>query len=140
MLHRKTYLFDFDGTLVDSMPSYTSAMLRILDEEGMAYHQDIIKIITYLGLRGTAEYFISIGVNRSKEENYQMAAQRLCQPVRRILFLDDNLNADKRAKEAGMPVCGVYDPSSEEYTEEIKFATDFYIENFAQLPAISIWE
>ena len=26
------YLFDFDGTLVDSMPTYVGVMLRILDE------------------------------------------------------------------------------------------------------------
>ena len=31
----KTYLFDFDGTLVDSMPTYVSAMLRILDENSI---------------------------------------------------------------------------------------------------------
>ena len=30
-----TYLFDFDGTLVDSMPSYIAAMLRILDENNI---------------------------------------------------------------------------------------------------------
>ncbi len=214
----KTYLFDFDGTLVDSMPTYVAVMLRILDEEGIAYGPDIIKTITPLGISGTAEYFISLGVNKPAEEIilkmqhyaaeayfyhipakdnvipvlqqlkgegaslnvltasphitldaclkrlgifdifdnvwscddfgttkadpeiYKMAAQRLCQPIHRILFVDDNLNADKTAKEAGMPVCGVYDPSSEEYTEEIKAATDFYIENFAQLPAINIWE
>ena len=29
---KKAFLFDMDGTLVDSMPTYTSAMLRILDE------------------------------------------------------------------------------------------------------------
>lgn len=214
----KTYLFDFDGTLVDSMPSYCAAMLRILDDDGISYGPDIIKIITPLGMHGTAEYFIGLGINRTKEdimrkmgkyvldayyyhipakdnvisvlqrlkaegaslnvltasphitldaclkrlgifdifdnvwscddfettkanpEIYKMAARRLGQPVDRILFLDDNLNADKTAKEAGMAVCGVYDASSAEYTQEIKAATDFYIDNFAQLPAINIWE
>lgn len=28
-----TYLFDFDGTLVDSMPAYGSLMLKILQEK-----------------------------------------------------------------------------------------------------------
>ena len=42
----RTFLFDFDGTLVDSMPSYVSVMLRILDEEGIPYGKDIVKIIT----------------------------------------------------------------------------------------------
>ena len=53
-----TYLFDFDGTLVDSMPSYVSVMLRILDEANVSYQSDIIKIITPLGYLGTARYFV----------------------------------------------------------------------------------
>ena len=52
-----TYLFDFDGTLVDSMPTYVSVMLRILDENSIAYGNDIIKIITPLGYAGTAKYY-----------------------------------------------------------------------------------
>ena len=43
-----TYLFDFDGTLVDSMPDYCAAMLRILDENGISYEKDIVKVITLL--------------------------------------------------------------------------------------------
>lgn len=62
-----TYLFDFDGTLVDSMPTFVSSMLRILDEEGIAYGDDIVKIITPLGLEGTANYFVSLGINKPKE-------------------------------------------------------------------------
>ena len=33
----KTYLFDFDGTLVDSMPTFASVMLRILKESNIAF-------------------------------------------------------------------------------------------------------
>ena len=66
---KKTYLFDFDGTLVDSMPTYISAMLRILDESHIQYDNNIIKIITPLGLNGTAEYYINqLGVKMSKEQ------------------------------------------------------------------------
>lgn len=210
----QTYLFDFDGTLVDSMPTYISAMLRILDENGITYGDDIIKIITPLGVEGTAQYYLQLGVPLSKEqiiekmkayvmdgyfykiqakdnvipvlqqlkaegaslnvltasphitldaclkrlgmwelfdnvwscddfgttkadpEIYRMAAARLGQPVEKVLFLDDNLNADTTAKKAGMQVCGVYDPSSEEYTEQIKAATDHYIYDFSQLPGL----
>lgn len=63
------YLFDFDGTLVDSMPTFVSVMLRILDENNTPYEQDIIKVITPLGLNGTAEYYINdLGLNMSKEQ------------------------------------------------------------------------
>ena len=62
-----TYLFDFDGTLVDSMPAFTKVMLKILDENNIKYSSDIIKTITPLGYYGTSEYFISLGVKNSPE-------------------------------------------------------------------------
>ena len=207
----RTYLFDFDGTLVDSMPDYCAAMLRILDENNISYGKDIVKIITPLGTSGTADYFISLGVQLPKEEIiakmahylveaytyripakehvpevlqqlksrgaslnvltasphvtldpclkrlglydlfdnvwscddfstskadpeiYVMAAQRLGVAVEEVLFLDDNLNADRTAKAAGMKVCGVYDDSSAEFVEEMKAATDMYIYDFNEL-------
>jgi len=64
----KTYLFDFDGTLVDSMPTYAGVMLRILDENHVPYGDDLIKIITPLGFRGTAQYFIDMGLKLSFDE------------------------------------------------------------------------
>ena len=207
-----TFLFDFDGTLVDSMPTFISAMLRILNENNISYGDDIIKIITPLGINGAAEYYINtLGINKSKEEHtdlmknymkeayyntipakenvisvltklknrgdslnvltasphitldaclkrlgiyglfdnvwscddfnttkanpeiYVMAANRLNKKVEDVWFLDDNLNADMTAKAAGMNVCGVYDDSSEEYTEEIKSIADYYIYNFSEL-------
>lgn len=211
----KTYLFDFDGTLVDSMPTYGATMLRILDEEGVSYGPDLIKIITPLGLAGTVNYYISLGVQKTKEEImhrmqaylldayvnhipakanvkatleklkargdrlnvltasphltldpclkrlglydlfdnvwscddfstskadpqiYIMAAERMGVRVEETLFLDDNLNADITAKNAGMKVCGVYDDSSKEYVEEMKAATDHYIYDFAELPELN---
>ena len=65
----QSYLFDFDGTLVDSMPSYIAAMLRILDENNVAYESDIIKIITPLGYVGTANYYVEkLGVKLPAEK------------------------------------------------------------------------
>ena len=65
----KTFLFDFDGTLVDSMPTYASLMLRILDERNIGYGEDIVKIITPLGYGGTAKYFREVlGVTDSEDE------------------------------------------------------------------------
>lgn len=207
-----TYLFDFDGTLVDSMPTFISSMLRILDENCITYDESIVKTITPLGLNGTAEYYINqLGVKMSKEhlvstmkeymvdayfhtipakehvpevlkalkaqgaslnvltasphvtldaclkrlglwalfdhvwscddfsttkadpEIYIRAAQKLGTPVENVLFLDDNINADKVAKVAGMQVCGVYDDSSKDMVEQMKAATDCYIFDFQEL-------
>ena len=212
-----SYLFDFDGTLVDSMPTFCSCMLRILDENHVPYGEDITKTITPLGLNGTAEYFINVlGLDMGKEqlmllmkeymldayfhtiaakpnvicalqelkrrgaslnvltasphitldaclkrlgmwelfdniwscddfcttkadpEIYKMAATKMNTSVDKVLFLDDNLNADTTAKTAGMLVCGVYDPSSEDYVQDIKAVTDYYIYDFKELPELDI--
>lgn len=208
----KTYLFDFDGTLVDSMPTYGSVMLRILDENGIKYSSDILKIITPLGFVGTAEYFKNVlglklpegealkkmldymidaytykvpakdGVietltelkkrgcslnvltasphetldpclkrlgifelfdnvwscndfktTKADPEIYRMAAEKIGVPVSRVVFLDDNLNADKTAKEAGMCVIGVYDDSSREYVDDMKAVCDGYVYRLSEL-------
>ena len=206
-----TYLFDFDGTLVDSMPSYISVMLRILDENNIEYGSDIVKIITPLGYAGTAKYYKTLGVDMPEEdivalmnkyiydeyaqripvksnvitvlktlkesgaslnvltasphtvldiclkrlgiydifdnvwscddfkttkadpEIYVRAAKRLGKDVGEVLFLDDNYNADKTAKTAGMKVCGVFDESSREYADEIRSVSDYYINDFSEL-------
>ena len=211
---KKTYLFDFDGTLVDSMPTFVKVMLRILDENNILYGDDIVKIITPLGLKGTAEYFISLGLNKSVEEIgktmyeyfyyeyaytipakenviatlkelkaqghslnvltasphitldaclkrlemydlfdnvwscddfsttksnpeiYVAVAKKLGVKVEDVLFLDDNYNADKTAKTAGMKVCGVFDASSKAYETEIRKVSDFYIKDFTELLGI----
>ncbi len=206
-----TYLFDFDGTLVDSMPAFISVMLRILDENNIKYQDDIVKIITPLGYAGTAGYFKKLGISLSEAEMiklmneyayneyvhnipakanvvsvleelkkggadlniltasphcvldpclkrlgiyelftnvwscddfmttkadpliYIKAAEKIGQQAEDILFLDDNYNADKTAKAAGMKVCGVYDASSEDYINDIKSVTDHYIYDFLEL-------
>lgn len=64
----KHYLFDFDGTLVDSMPTFVSAVLSILDDNQIPYGEDIIKIITPLGFLGTAKYFVELGLEGDPEE------------------------------------------------------------------------
>lgn len=206
-----TYLFDFDGTLVDSMPTFVSVMLRILNENGVSYGEDIVKTITPLGLKGTVDYFVSIGLKRPKAEIvglmkeymlyeyvhnipakdnvvevlkelkrrgchlnvltasphitldaclkrlglfdmfdnvwscddfsttkadpqiYKATAEKMGVLVGDVLFLDDNYNADKTAKSAGMTVCGVYDASSKDYVDEMKSVADYYIYDFKEL-------
>ena len=206
-----TYLFDFDGTLVDSMPTFVSVMLRILDDYGKEYDSDIVKTITPLGYQGTADYFRTLGINATSEELvrqmneyafdayangivekanvketllelkrrgaslnvltasprmmldpclkrlglwdlfdnvwscddfnttksnpaiYTSAAQKIGQPVDKIVFVDDNVNAVKTAKLAGMKAYGIYDDSSKECVSEMIEASDRYIYSFDEL-------
>ena len=209
-----TYLFDFDGTLVDSMPTYVSGLLKIMEDNRIPVGEDFVKVITPLGIEGSIEYCIRLGLPLSVEEGvrqmkenireayfhdipakphvvetlcalkargadlnvltasphltldaclkrlgifdlftnvwscedfattkadpaiYRMAAEKLGKPVGEILFLDDNLNADKTAKVAGMRVCGVYDEYSRDYVEEMKRVADHYVYDLSELLAI----
>jgi len=63
-----TYLFDFDGTLVDSMPVYAAMMLNILEENKVPHEKDIIKITTPLGYPGTAKLFHEMGLDKPVDE------------------------------------------------------------------------
>lgn len=67
----RIYLFDLDGTLVDSMPAFIRCVLGILEETGTSYEGDVIRAVTPLGVQGTADYFVKIGVPLSREEIIQ---------------------------------------------------------------------
>ena len=207
----KTYLFDFDGTLVDSMPTFVGVMKRILDEHGIEYGEDLVKIITPLGYQGTAKYFRTFGIGapedelvktmqayakeeyelriplkesvdfalrelkargaslniltasphsvldpclkrlgvfdlftnvwscedfgttKANPEIYRMAAEKIGEKVENIIFVDDNVNAVKTAKLAGMRSFGIYDDSSKDFIEEMKSVSDRYINKLAEL-------
>ncbi len=65
----KKIIFDFDGTLVDSMNQWAGKMLNVLKTYGIDYPSDIIKTITPLGDKGTAEYFIkTFGISATPQE------------------------------------------------------------------------
>ena len=212
----KHYLFDFDGTLVDSMPYWADTMLRVLNHHGVSYPENIIQIITPLGFRATAEHFITSGLDRTVEEIldeiasylaplycdiipaketvahtlrtmksngyglhvltasphrwldpclrrlglfdlfdnvwssddfgttktdpniYVQAATRMGTTVENVTFLDDNVNADKTAKCAGMYVIGVYDDSSQNDESLMRKISDGYIRRFSELESLIV--
>lgn len=55
---KQYYLFDMDGTLVDSMDAWSGVMVQILKEEQIPQPDGLIRTITPLGYRGTAHYYI----------------------------------------------------------------------------------
>ena len=53
---QKVYIFDLDGTLVDSMPVGIGIVLGFLKEKGISYPDDIVTTLTPLGYKGSAKY------------------------------------------------------------------------------------
>ena len=64
---------------------------------------------------------------------YESTVERIGVNIGGIIFLNDNFNADKTAKSAGLIVCGVYDESSKSSVQDIKNISDFYVYDFKEL-------
>ncbi|MDO5478405.1 MAG: HAD family phosphatase [Clostridia bacterium] len=205
------YIFDMDGTLIDSMDAFGGAMIKFLEDNNIEYPSDIVKIITPLGFKGSAEYFLTLGSKKSVPEmledfkNYMIepytktipekegvtgtllrlkkeghslnvltasphvtldpclkrlglydlfenvwscddfgmtksepgiyveAAKRLGTTVSECIFIDDNVNAVKTAKVAGMHSWGIFDKYSADYIDEMKEIAERYIYTFSEI-------
>ncbi len=62
------YIFDFDGTLADSMPTWAGFHISMLKEYGIPCPDGFVKTITPLGNVRASEYTISLGVDISLDE------------------------------------------------------------------------
>ena len=75
---KATYIFDLDGTLVDSMDVAVGVLLGILESHSISYSNDIVKTIVPLGFRGVADYYIkTFALKESSEEIYAEIIDRL---------------------------------------------------------------
>ena len=57
------YLFDFDGTLVDSMPFWSGIHIKTLRDAGIPVPDGFVETITPLGNYHAARYTLSLGVD-----------------------------------------------------------------------------
>ena len=68
---KETYIFDFDGTLVDSMTPAVKVLLGYLDEREKRYPDDIVKTIIPLGYKGIADYYVQeFGLKETPKQVY----------------------------------------------------------------------
>lgn len=92
MKKSEIYVFDLDGTLVNSMPYFKRAMLSIAEDEGLEYDEDLIKILTPLGYVGGAKYYIdTYGVNATVEELCERVRVRLVDAYTNDIKLKDGV-------------------------------------------------
>ena len=63
------YVFDLDGTLIDSMGSFAKSILKPADDAGISYDENLVKILTPLGYTKIAEYYVNkLGLSRPVSE------------------------------------------------------------------------
>lgn len=88
---KKHYIFDFDGTLFDSMPYWASSMIKLLDSYNISYPADVIKRITPLGYQGTARYFHELGLQMEHEQIIRAMEANAYPAYRDVIELKDGV-------------------------------------------------
>ncbi len=58
-MKHKYYLFDMDGTLVDSMPYIAKLLIGFLDDRKVKYPENILDILIPMGYRKVSEYYVN---------------------------------------------------------------------------------
>ena len=137
----KTYLFDFDGTLVDSMPTFAKVMLDVLDSRGIPHPDDLIKIVTPLGDRKSAEYYVELGLNMTVPEileeirnnfveayTYKIPAKaNVIETLRKLKAQGHDLNVLTASPHTSLDPClkrlGIYDLFSNVWACDADFGT-----------------
>ena len=76
---KKAYIFDLDGTLVDSMTcGWVEMLTGFLRDRNIAYPSDLIKRVIALGITGCAKYYREeFGVTESEDEIVEVFKETL---------------------------------------------------------------
>ena len=139
----KGAIFDFDGTLVDSMFIWDTIgedYLRSLKENGarmcIATVTDRYLVEETLDRLGILQYFSEIftcaevGYGKDKPIIYRKALEHLDTAKNETYVFEDSLFALKTAKADGFTTVGVYD-RHENRQDNLKNLADYYIVDFA---------
>ena len=84
----RMWLFDLDGTLIDSMPTGVEIVLQFLRDHGVSYPDNFIEIITPLGYKGISKYYAEkMGIPMTADEIFAAFQQKTLQAYGEIIPL-----------------------------------------------------
>lgn len=102
----KYAIFDIDGTLVDSMPVWNNMCIDVLNKYGVSYPDNILDIITPLGMKQGAKYLIKLGLNLTVDEIIQIELDYILKQYRESIPLKKGVKKYlKSLKGGGVKMC-----------------------------------
>ncbi len=106
-IQNKVCLFDFDGTLGNSMPTMVEILFGFLTEYNIPITSELANKLVPLGFAGMAKYYQEeLGVPMPKEEILQTFMRRLVKAYEERICLKPTVKETVKAlKEAGFRLC-----------------------------------
>lgn len=99
-------IFDLDGTVWDSMPVWKDMGKVLLTQQGVTFPENIVEILTPLGLTKGAEYLISLGLNLTVEEVLRLEIDYAIHAYRNNIPLKPGVEAYmQKLKTGGIKMC-----------------------------------
>ena len=96
---KKAYIFDLDGTLVDSMTcGWVEMLTGFLKKRGIAYPPDLVKRVITFGVTGCAKYYREeFGVKEAEEEIIGIFKETLRHKYEKEILAKPNVERALRA-------------------------------------------
>ena len=96
---KKVYIFDLDGTLIDSMTiGWNRVLLKYLDDRGIAYPSDIISQVIALGFKGIVQYYKThFPLQESEEEVFSSLINGMQELYNNVFLAKSNVEETLRA-------------------------------------------
>ena len=113
-----TYIFDFDGTLVDSMDVWAGSHIKKLEENGISVPDDFVSTITPLGNLNASKYTISLGIDVTLDEYLEDISRKLNFEYRHNVKLKSNVKSTlEKLKSEGVSL-NVFTASPHSYIDD----------------------
>ena len=102
----KGAIFDMDGTLVDSMDYWAKNFIKKLDEENISYPDDVLNIITPMGIKRGVQYIHELGNPKTPDVIYnELETAMTAEYSTNIPAKPGAMEYLKKLKEQGVKMC-----------------------------------
>lgn len=116
-MEQRHFLFDFDGTLVDSMQIWARTHIRMLLKQKISIPKDYVQTITPLGNEGAALYSVSLGLKMPPGEYMSELDKELVRQYNSNVYLKENVENKLRELKSSGICLHVLTASSHSYVD-----------------------